>query len=223
MAEPVLEHYDARWGYRHFDAERYERRRYGSWGRRLNLRLTERALARALAGVPRDGLVLDAPCGTGILSAFLRRQGFRVIGADISPAMLRVAQRRGAAVGHVRADLELPPCRPRSVDAVVSSRFMMHLPPETRRRMLRTMAALARGPVVATVCHHYTWKSLQRAVRRALGGNPKRSPRLTRRELEDEAARAGLQLARVIPVMPLLSEVWVVVLRAAPGRESVAA
>jgi SAM-dependent methyltransferase len=205
-------HYDARWGYRHFDAERYERRRYGGWGRRLNLRLTQRALARALAGVPPGGLVLDAPCGTGILSAFLGRRGFRVIGADISPAMLAVARKRGAALAHVRADLEQPPCRSKAVDAVVSSRFMMHLPRDTRPRVLRALAALSRGPLVATVCHPYTWKSFQRAVRRALGGSPKRSPRLTRRELAAEAASAGLRLERVIPVMPLLSEVWVVVL-----------
>jgi len=216
MAEPVAEHYDARWGYRHFDAERYERRRYGSWGRRLNLRLTERAIARALEGVPTGGLVLDAPCGTGILSEFLRRRGFRVLGADISPAMLAVARQRGAALGHVRADLEHPPCRPQSVDAVVSSRFMMHLPPETRTRMFRTMADLARGPVIATVCHPYTWKSFQRAVRRRLGGSAKRSPRLTRRELATEASSAGLRIERVIPVLPLLSEVWVVVLRTLP-------
>ena len=212
----VAEHYDARWGYRTLDAERYERRRYGSPGRRLNLRLLERALARALAQVPTGGLVLDAPCGTGILSGFLRRRGLCVIGADISPAMLAVAHRRSDALGHVRADLEHPPCRPGSVDAVVSNRFMMHLPSETRSRVLRVLGELARGPVIATVSHPYTYKSFQRALRRAFGGTAKRSPRLTRRELEDEAARAGMRLERVIPVLPLLSEVWVVVLRTLP-------
>jgi SAM-dependent methyltransferase len=216
MAEPVAGGYDARWGYRALDAERYERRRYGSPGRRLNLRLLERALSRALETVPAGGLVLDAPCGTGILSGFLRRKGYRVIGADISPAMLAVARRRGAALGQVRADLEQPPCRARSVDAVVSSRFMMHLPPDTRTRMFRTMADLARGPVIATVCHPYTWKSFQRGLRRRLGGRAKRSPRLTRRELATEASNAGLRIERVIPVLPLLSEVWVVVLRTLP-------
>src|SRR5262245_7903144 len=216
MAEPVAEHYDAVWGYRQFDAARYDRGRYGSWGRRLNQRLTERAIARALEGVPTGGLVLDAPCGTGILSEFLRRRGFRVLGADISPAMLAVARQRGAALGHVRTDLERPPCRPHGVDAVVSSRFMMHLPPDTRTRMFRTMADLARGPVIATVCHPYTWKSFQRGVRRRLGGTAKRSPRLTRHELAREAGSAGLRIERIIPVLPLLSEVWVVVLRTLP-------
>jgi SAM-dependent methyltransferase len=212
MAEPVAGRYDARWGYRTLDAERYERRRYGSPGRRFNLRLLERALSRALEAVPAGGLVLDAPCGTGILWSFLRRKGFRVVGADISPAMLAVARRRSESLGQMRADLEQPPCRPGSVDAVVSNRFMMHLPPDVRPQVLRALADLARGPVIATISHPYTYKSFQRALRRMLGAKVKRSPRLTRRALVAEAASVGLRVERVIPVLPLLSEVWVVVL-----------
>ncbi|HKA30852.1 MAG TPA: class I SAM-dependent methyltransferase, partial [Candidatus Binatia bacterium] len=149
---------------------------------------------------------------TGILWSFLRRKGFRVVGADISPAMLAVARRRSESLGQMRADLEQPPCRPGSVDAVVSNRFMMHLPPDVRPQVLRALADLARGPVIATISHPYTYKSFQRAVRRMLGLKVKRSPRLTRRELVAEAAAAGLRIQRVIPVLPLLSEVWVVVL-----------
>src|SRR5439155_910055 len=128
------------------DAHRYERRRYGGAVRRLNHRLLERALGRALTGLAPGALVLDAPCGTGILGPFLARRGLRAIGADISPAMLAVARERDGAVGHVRADLELPPLRPRSVDAVVCTRFLMHLPAASRPRVLGTLAALARGP-----------------------------------------------------------------------------
>jgi len=209
-------HYDARWGYRSFDARRYEARRYGGFVRRLNHRLLERALARGLSGVRRGGVVLDAPCGTGVLAGFLRGLGFHVLGADISPAMLDVAKERGPVVGHVRADLERLPLRAGSVDAVVSARFLMHLPAELRPRVLRALASVARGPLVATVCHPYTLKSFGRAVRRGLGGVAKKSPRLTRRELEAEVSAAGLRLERVIPVMPILSEVWVIVVHAPP-------
>jgi SAM-dependent methyltransferase len=217
MSEPAAANYDARWGYREFDAERYERRRYGSWGRRLNLRLLERALARALADVPANGLVLDAPCGTGIMAGFLGRRGFRVLGADISRAMLEVAHKRTRAIGHVRADIEAPPFRAGTIDAVLSSRFMMHLPPDARPRVMRTMAGMTRGPLVATFCHPYTLKSFWRAVRRAFGASAKKSPRVTRRQLADEVAAAGLHLERIVPVMPLFSEVWVVVLRTPPA------
>jgi SAM-dependent methyltransferase len=213
MSASAAAHYDARLGYQTLDARRYERRRYGGVVRGLNLRLLEHALARALARVPAGSVVLDAPCGTGILTGFLRARGLRVVGVDISPAMLGVARERGGAVGHVRADLEAPPWRPASFAAVISSRFLMHLPPAIRPRMLAGLAALARGPLVVTVCHPYTVKSLGRALRRAVGLSAKRSPRLTRAELTEEVRRAGLVLERVIPVLPLLSEVWVAVIR----------
>src|SRR5438094_873002 len=124
--------------------------------------------------------------------------------------MLEVARARNHALGLLRADLETPPWRPGSFDAVVCVRFLMHVPAESRPRVLSTLAGLTRGPLVATVCHPYTVKSLGRSVRRLLGRPTKRSPRLTRRALAAEVEAAGLQLERVIPVLPLLSEVWVV-------------
>jgi SAM-dependent methyltransferase len=206
-------YYDARWGYRKVDARRYERRRFGSRQRRLNQRLLERAITRALSSVPRGGLILDAPCGTGILVPMLRRLGFRSVGADIGQAMLEVARERGHDLGLMRADLECPPLRPRSVDAVVCSRFLMLLPPATRPVVLSALAAATRGPVVATVCHPYTYKSAVRRLRRFVGLATKQPPRFTRRALEAEVLSAGLVLEQVIPVAPLFSEVWVLVLR----------
>jgi len=217
MPAPVTADYDARWGYRDFDARRYERRRYGGLVRALNLRLLERVLARALAGVGGRRLVLDVPCGTGIVGGYLAKRGFRIVGADISPAMLEVARERDHALGLLRADLEVPPWRPGSFDAVVCTRFLMHVPAASRPRVLRTLAGLTHGPLVATVCHPYTAKSLGRSVRRWLGRPAKQSPRLTRRALAAEVEAAGLHLERVMAVLPLLSEVWVVVLRHRAG------
>jgi SAM-dependent methyltransferase len=208
-----MTYYDARWGYRKVDAHRYERRRYGGRRRWLNQRFLERALARALAGVPRGGLVLDAPCGTGRLFPVLHRLGYRTVGADIGHAMLEVARGRAHGLGLLRADLEHPPLRAGSVDAVVSSRFVMLLPPHIRPAVLRGMAELTHGPLVVTVCHPYTFKHLFRVLRRALGSTTKRSPRLTGRALRADIRAAGLELERLIAVAPMFSEVWVVVLR----------
>jgi SAM-dependent methyltransferase len=212
MAVPAVANYVARWGYRTLDARRYEKRRYGGFARRLNLRLLERAIGRAVAGLPPGALVLNVACGTGIVGRALAANGLRVVGLDISPAMLALAAERGEAVGHVRADLELPPVRAQSVDAVLCARFLMLVPSAARPRLLARLAELARGPVIATVCHPYTTKSLTRRLRRALGWRGvKSSARLDRRALEAEAAAAGLRVERVIPVLPLFSEVWVVV------------
>ena len=213
MLAPVSVASVAHVGYRTLDARRYERRRYGGLRQRANLWLLERAIARVLDGVPRDRPVLDVPCGTGILDRMLGARGHVVVASDLSPAMLGVARERRTATRHVLADLERPPWRRGAFGAVVCARFLMHVPAARRPRVLTTLAALTDGPLVATVCHPYTLKSATRALRRLLGMRAKRSPRLTRRALAHEAAAAGLHIEQIVPLVPLFSEVWVVVLR----------
>ena len=45
------------------------------------------------------GLLLDLGCGTGTLSVLLAQAGYEVVGADISPDMLAVAQEKAFAAG----------------------------------------------------------------------------------------------------------------------------
>ena len=52
---------------------------------------------RLVATCPPNGLVLDAPCGTGQYFARLRDAGRRVVGIDQSAGMLGQARRRGLA------------------------------------------------------------------------------------------------------------------------------
>ncbi|HLX10529.1 MAG TPA: class I SAM-dependent methyltransferase [Thermoanaerobaculia bacterium] len=69
------------------------------------------------AGI-RGGLVVDLGCGSGIWARDLTAAGYRVLGVDISPAMLALAHRRAPAARFVHASLlrfEPPPC-----DAVTS-------------------------------------------------------------------------------------------------------
>lgn len=198
-------------GYRTIDARRYERRRYGGAVRGLNFWLLERALGRALEGVPAGGLVLDVPCGTGILHDMLRARGLRVVAADLSPAMLGVARDREEALGYLRADVQHAPFRPATFDAVLCVRFLMHLDAPARVATLRALTSLTHGPVIATVCHPYTVKSGLRGLRRILGRRVKTSRRLTRPELVAELESGGLRLVDLVSVAPALSEVWVVV------------
>src|SRR6476619_637072 len=52
---------------------------------------------RLVATCPPNGLVLDAPCGTGQYFARIRDAGRRVVGSDQSTGMLAQARRRGLA------------------------------------------------------------------------------------------------------------------------------
>jgi len=50
-------------------------------------------------GVPENGLVLDLACGIGRHSIALAKQGFRVVGIDISPAYIAKAEELAAVEG----------------------------------------------------------------------------------------------------------------------------
>ena len=68
--------------------------------------------------------------------------GYRVVAADVSPEMMaRAAPRTGGRIlGFVQADCEALPFRSAAVDAVVSMRFLFHVPlGESRTAMLREM------------------------------------------------------------------------------------
>lgn len=52
---------------------------------------------RLVATVPRGGLILDAPCGTGRWFSRVVDAGRRVVGIDQSPGMLRQAAAKGLA------------------------------------------------------------------------------------------------------------------------------
>jgi len=57
----------------------------------------------------RQAMVLDIGCGTGLLGRGLAQRGFTTIdGLDLSPEMMRVAQRRGAYRHFITADLNQP-------------------------------------------------------------------------------------------------------------------
>jgi ubiquinone/menaquinone biosynthesis C-methylase UbiE len=77
--------------------------------------------------------VLDAGCGTGYLSRRLTREGARVVGVDVAPAMVAIAQSKardqGLEIDHRVASIsELTGIPDASVDAVVSNYVLMDAP-----------------------------------------------------------------------------------------------
>lgn len=73
---------------------------------RFSLRAAPRAFALAtceLGRPPRS--VLDLCCGTGEAAAWFAARGCRTVGADIAPAMLRIAQKKAPQVTWVQQDM----------------------------------------------------------------------------------------------------------------------
>lgn len=94
------------------------------------------------------GRVLDVGCGNGDRLAFLRAQGWDVVGQEIDPAAARVATARHGVVVHVGRlrDIGLPPC---SFDAITLSHVIEHVPDPVE--LLRACRRLAK-PGGAIVC-----------------------------------------------------------------------
>lgn len=97
---------------------------------------------------PGPDWVVDLGCGSGVLAAALTGAGHRVLGIDLSPAMLRIARRRAPGAAFVCASVweaALPPaiavC---AVGEVLNYRFRAGSPGDELPALLRRIAAALR-------------------------------------------------------------------------------
>jgi predicted TPR repeat methyltransferase len=137
----VADRYDA-WAQRYDDD-------LVSWSYRAPTLVAETVLTRH----PAAGTALDVGCGTGMVGRALRARGFtgRILGLDISPASLEIAQQRGAYDSLESADLQQRlALEDDSVDVVVCVGVMTYLPEV--EAVWREFARVGRpgGLVVAT-------------------------------------------------------------------------
>jgi len=192
-----------------FTTPRRQRRNIRKW----------RAIRRALDEAAVVGTVLDLPCGTGRFTGDLARSGLNVIGGDISLQMMREAAaspqvRHPGIGGYVQGDAEELPFRDRSLDCIVSIRFMFHVDPITRRRILREMGRVSRRWLVIDYRHKYSLRWLSWKIRHAIGLLAEAPERVSREGLRSEFRDAGLTIRRVIPVRRWLSDKWIVLAEA---------
>ncbi len=192
-----------------FTTPRRQRRNIRKW----------RAICRALDEAGDVRTVLDLPCGTGRFTGDLARLGIDVVGGDISLAMMGQAARspdsqEAGVIGFVQGDAEKLPLSDRSLDCVVSIRFMFHVDPITRRRILREMGRVSKRWLVIDYRHRYSARFVFWRIRHALGLLPEVPERVSRAGLRSEFDDAGLRIRRVIPVRRWLSDKWIVLAEA---------
>jgi ubiquinone/menaquinone biosynthesis C-methylase UbiE len=149
--------------------------------------VSQRELAIAVALLPPTGRALDLACGTGRLSAALRRDGRAVVAVDASGEMLRVTSQR-TDVPAVQSDAFALPLADGAFDAVAALRLLFHFPDATP--LLREMARVVR-PGGGLVFDTYRWSP------RALVpfGREEWGERVFVHRIEPVAARLGLHVA----------------------------
>ena len=177
------------------------------------------AIQKALALANGIKTVVDLPCGTGRFTGHLARAGYEVIGSDISLEMMEQAAKSPAlehenVAGFVRADAEALPFASKSVDCLMSIRFLFHVDPETRRRMLREFGRVSRRWIIADYRHKYSLRYGVWKISKSLGFTKRPFERVSVKSMTLEFEDAGLRLAKIIPVRRGFSDKWVVLAEA---------
>ncbi len=192
-------------------AERYDQERFSGLPGRVFNALERRALRRAFASTPRTLTVMDLPCGTGRLAATLLEEGFKVVGVDISAAMLAVAQRKlqrfgpgfRTRVGDVR---ELAQGEKGTYDVALCARVLMHFPLAQQTEFLRSVATLVKGTIVFSQSLSTPYQRMRRRVKNLLGNPPPAMYPITESQLRSLLQGAGLREVRRFRVSRLISE-----------------
>jgi 2-polyprenyl-3-methyl-5-hydroxy-6-metoxy-1,4-benzoquinol methylase len=197
-------------------AERYDRERFSSLAGRVFNALERRELSKSFRSVPRTATVLDLPCGTGRLAETLLSDGFRVVGVDISHAMLDVAQRKlqrfgdrfETRVGDVR---ELARFERGTYDVALCARVLMHFPLDEQIEFLKSVAVLAKGTVVFSQSLSTPYQRGRRLVKRLLGNAGPAGYPITEDDLTTLLRGAGLREVQRFRLGRLISEAMFVV------------
>jgi ubiquinone/menaquinone biosynthesis C-methylase UbiE len=217
MDEDGLHGYPAKTRYQQRDvAITYDEKRFSSWLGKLVDKLDRRALKRALSRIPIGGFLLDLPCGTGRMTEFLLREGYRVAGADISREMMDIARKRLESFAGFRGlfieDAEDLSFENGEFDGLVCARLMGHVPPEIRIRMLKEMKRVTRGTIVVA---YYVYHPVTEVSKWIQSKGKKRSPHLhpvKSDQMQAEVGAAGLRIVRAIPMLKYISECTYLVL-----------
>ncbi|MCL5949347.1 MAG: class I SAM-dependent methyltransferase [Candidatus Bathyarchaeota archaeon] len=90
------------------------------WAEIADKSQTEKQLQFLKSHLKPEGYVLDVACGTGRHSIPLSRQGYRMVGLDVSANLLRIAKQRWREVQLVRGDMRFLPFKTRTFAAAIS-------------------------------------------------------------------------------------------------------
>lgn len=147
------------------------------------------------------GVVVDVPCGTGVLVDVLAEQQRLVIGVDVSSEMLSLARTDHQTVCYVRGDITHLPFGDESVQCLVVVGLFHRLPASVRAQALAELRRVSAGHVIASFSIDGPWHRAKRRLLRSLRPRHKSPPYPIAAEqaLEElrRAALAPIRRARV--------------------------
>jgi ubiquinone/menaquinone biosynthesis C-methylase UbiE len=194
-------------------AQRYDQTRFTGLLGRIKLDRDRALVLRALEAIGPMDYLLDLPCGTGRFTPILEKKSRRVISADISWEMMRVADGNfpSSKVSFVQCSIEGLPFGDRCFDLTFTARFLLHLPSDLRQAAFRELSRVSKRWVFFDCLMEEA--GLKGWLRKWLApirheGKPKK--RMRKEELLGGLEQAGLRVHRVYSPSWLFSEKWMI-------------
>ena len=164
--------------------------------------MKKRLVRRMLRGIP-EGPLLDAGCGTGLLTGMLSSTGRPVAAVDFSETSLQVlAEKEIPNVTAYHADLTAIPFADQTFGAIVSSMVVQHVPPPERVQVYQEFArCLAPGGMLILIAYNeaqFSGKGLPTVAVYENSGIPYYS--FSHQGLRQEAEAVGFQGVTVRPL-----------------------
>jgi len=197
-------------------AKNYDQERFSSLAGRAFNELEKRYIRKAFRALDCNATIVDVPCGTGRLAEALLDEGFRVIGMDISAAMLEQAQLRLTRFGERFTCRVVDMLNPHLViheryEAALCARVLMHFPLDDQIIFLRNVASMVSERVVFTQSWVSSYQRARRRIKRLLHHQAPVNYPISSIDLTRLLSGAGLrELKRIRPCSLLTEEIIVI-------------
>ncbi|MFH2011547.1 MAG: class I SAM-dependent methyltransferase [Pseudomonadota bacterium] len=188
-----------------------------SWARFCTWR-EQHLLARELSRYSWSAgdLLLDIPCGTGILGKLLHFFPFQIVASDISPEMMELAREEyptDRLIGCVQADITKTGFPRKSFACILVIGFLHRVPLNIKRAALCEISALSDRVVIITCSVDSPLQRIKKKILAIIRRKSCSAPcPIPLRDIVAECEAAGLKVVRSFMVVPLLSAETILVL-----------
>lgn len=182
------------------------------------------SLIKALRYFPKGAHILDLPCGSGRLTKILLSSGYNVTAADVSPVMLKIAERniniyrfeekiQSQEVQFRMVDIRNTGFNDNEFDGVICYRLFHHFSDaDTRKKAMAELQRISQGPVIISFFNSFSLSASLRKLKYFM----KRMPITDRVAIKmslflNELKSQGMRPVDTIPIRWGVSPMWDVV------------